>query len=117
MNDNVRHLPNHWSAVPPRDERDWVTSVELVAEAGITYRQCDYWVRTDLLSVLDETLPGSGHLRRHDASEVARARAIADLLTAGVSLQTIREVLDRIVADGQVDVGHITFTYHPEGAA
>lgn len=113
----VHELPVKRRDIPVRDERDWVTAIELCTEAGITYRQLDYWTRTDLLTPLTEALPGSGHFRIYSETELARALALRDLLDAGISLQVIRDVIDQVLAEGQVQVGHITFTYQPEGAA
>lgn len=117
--------------LPPRAERDWVTSAELVAEAGVTYRRVDYWTRTGLLSALPHPAngsrrlydglvstpetPGSGHLRRYSVDQVARACILRDLLAAGLSLQTCRLIADRIVAGEQVTLGRITLTYSPGG--
>lgn len=117
MNDNVLPLRIRNQEVPPREDRDWVTGPELTTEAGITYRQCDYWTRTGLLTVLGDATPGQGNYRRYPADQIARARAIADLLDAGISLQTIRDVIDQLVDEHQVTVGHITFTYQPGGDA
>lgn len=95
-------------AIPDRDHRDWVTSAELVAESRISLRQLDYWTRTGLLHVLDRLQPGSGHLNRYHSDEVARARAVVDLLDAGLSLQAIRQIVDDFLTDGVITVGHIT---------
>lgn len=109
------------ATVPPREDRDWVTSAELTAEAQITYRQLDYWCRTDLMHALPgrsrygplpgrpET-PGSGYLRRFAESEVRRALLIHDLLEAGFSLQKIREHIDTFLTEGTVTTGCLTVT-------
>ncbi len=54
---------------------------------GITYRQLDYWARTDLLrpSVVDAT--GSGSQRRYSYSDVLELKVIKRLLDAGLKLQ------------------------------
>lgn len=113
--DVVRHVTFNANNVPARDDRDWVTGHELCNEAGITYRQCDYWTRTDLLIPVEEATPGSGHLRRYPEDQVTRASVLADLLDAGVSLPICREVIDQLVDEHTVTVGHITFTHHPAG--
>lgn len=118
MTSNVRHLPWHANdQLPSRDERDWVTSIELIEDAGITYRQADYWTRTALLAPLEAATPGSGHLRRFPEPQIARAVAINHLLAAGVSLVTIRDVIDDFLEHGSVRLGAITITHHPQGAA
>jgi len=99
----------HARNVPDRTDRDWVTGPELVAEADITYRQADYWTRTGLLTPIDEPTPGSGHLRRYPDDQVDRARALATLLEAGVSLTTCRAVIDEVLATGSATHQHVTF--------
>lgn len=105
----VLRLPLHpGQEIPDRDDRDWSTSAELVADAGITLRQLDYWTRTGLLHVLDGVRPGTGHLHRYHDTQVTRARAIKELLDAGLSLQTIRLIVDDFITDGVVLLGPIT---------
>jgi DNA-binding transcriptional MerR regulator len=116
--DNIRHLP--WRSatqIPPREDRDWVTSTELVEESGISYRQADYWTRTGLISPLEAANPGSGCIRRFPGHELERARVIADLLTAGISLQIIRQVIDQVTEHHAVRLGAITITHHPKETA
>lgn len=115
--DNVLQLPLKPNIpLPDRDDRDWVTSTELIADTGITYRQLDYWTRTGLITPLDATRPGSGHLHRFTDHELAKVRTVRSLLDAGVSLQIIRAHLDQILADGHIDLGHVTITVHQEPA-
>lgn len=106
MNDaNVYHLPStlNQAHVPPRADRDWVTGSELINSAGITWRQLDYWARTGLLTPLDHTILGGFH-----EAQVDRARAIKQLLDAGISPTTIRRHLDDFVTTGRIEVGPIT---------
>lgn len=116
MNDaTVLPLPFHsGEQIPTREERAWVTSQELLEDAGISYRQLDYWTRTGLLTPIDGATPGSGYLRRYREDQVIKARGIRALLDAGVSLQTIRDVIDEVLAAGHVDIGPVTITHHPE---
>lgn len=107
--DNVRQLHSN-DALPPCDERDWVTSTELRDQADITYRQLDYWTRTGLLIPIHDPTPGSGWLRTFPVSQVERAHAIHQLLEAGMALSTIRDVVDAFVTHGHVQIGAITIT-------
>lgn len=107
MTDNVHYMAG--SALPDRDARDWLTSAELVDESGISWRQLDYWSRTGLLQPIHAT-PGSGHLRRFEKHQLLRARLLVELLAAGISLHTCRQVIDEFAAAGQVTVGSITLT-------
>jgi DNA-binding transcriptional MerR regulator len=69
---------------------------------GITYRQLDYWARTDLIrpSLADAT--GSGSRRRYSYRDLVELRIVKQLLDAGIKLETVREVfaeLRRLVGD------------------
>jgi len=70
--------------------------------AGITYRQLDYWARTDLLRPSISEARGSGTQRRYSYTDLLELKVIKRLLDAGVSLQSARraqEVLRRSGAD------------------
>ena len=68
--------------------------------AGITYRQLDYWARTDLLrpSITDAT--GSGSQRRYSYRDVLELKVIKRLLDAGVSLQAARKAIECLRSSG-----------------
>lgn len=100
-----------------RDEepdRDWLTSVELCVEVGITYRQIDHWTRTGLLVPVDGNTPGQGHWHRYPPGQVARAKAVSALLKAGLYLPQIRKHIDQITSTGRLGIGPVTITYIPE---
>ncbi len=61
---------------------------------GITYRQLDYWARTDLIrpSLVDAT--GSGSKRRYSYNDLLELKVIKSLLDAGVALQSARKALE-----------------------
>ena len=108
-------IPNIGTTLPDRDQRDWVTSSELLnAVPQITYRQVDYWTRTGLLTALDDANPGSGWTRRYHEDQIPRARVIATLLASGVRLPTVRLVVDDLVATGRAISGALTFVLHPD---
>lgn len=109
----IRRTP-HIGDAPPRDERDWLLSIELVHEAGISYRQLDYWCRTGLLTPNNE-VPGSGWARGFDADQLHRAQTIRALLDAGLQLQVIRDHLDEFIDSGEAQFGPVTITIHPAG--
>jgi DNA-binding transcriptional MerR regulator len=116
--DNILHLPWRSAAqIPPREDRDWVTSTELVEESGISYRQADYWTRTGLIRPLEAANPGSGCIRRFPEDQITRATTIRDLLVAGIALQIIREVIDQVTEHHAVRLGAITITHHPKETA
>jgi hypothetical protein len=105
--DNVVYLGTA-SALPSREDRDWVTSHELATEARITYRRLDYWTRVHLLTPLDVPTPGTGHLRRYSADQVTRATILRDLYDLGLSRDIVLQILDPITRTGHATVGPIT---------
>ena len=59
---------------------------------GITYRQLDYWARTDLLRPSLTEASGSGSRRRYSYRDLLELRVIKTLLDAGIRLESVREV-------------------------
>jgi DNA-binding transcriptional MerR regulator len=65
---------------------------------GITYRQLDYWARTNLIrpSLADAT--GSGSRRRYSYRDLLELRIVKQLLDAGIKLETVRDVFKELRA-------------------
>ena len=61
---------------------------------GITYRQLDYWARTDLLRPSINEARGSGTQRRYSYRDLLELKVIKRLLDAGVSLQSARRAIE-----------------------
>ncbi len=62
------------------------------AVVGITYRQLDYWARTDLVRPSLSDARGSGSRRRYSYKDLVELKVIKTLLDAGIRLETVREV-------------------------
>ena len=60
----------------------------------ITYRQLDYWARTDLLRPSLADASGSGSRRRYSYQDLLELKVIKTLLDAGIRLELVREVFD-----------------------
>lgn len=60
---------------------------------GITYRQLDYWARTDLLRPSIAEAKGSGTQRLYSYEDLLELKVIKKLLDAGVSLKSARRAL------------------------
>ena len=58
---------------------------------GITYRQLDYWARTDLIRPSVADAEGSGTRRRYSYKDLLELKVIKRLLDAGIKLESIRE--------------------------
>src|SRR5512140_305793 len=61
---------------------------------GISYRQLDYWARTDLIRPSLADAQGSGTQRRYSYRDLVALKVIKSLLDGGVSLQTARRAID-----------------------
>lgn len=57
---------------------------------GITYRQLDYWARTDLVRPSIASATGSGSVRLYSFKDLLVLRVVKRLLDAGISLANIR---------------------------
>jgi DNA-binding transcriptional MerR regulator len=66
---------------------------------GITYRQLDYWARTNLIRPSIADARGSGTQRRYSYRDLVELKVIKNLLDAGVSLQLAREGIEYIRKD------------------
>ncbi|QGG95259.1 MerR family transcriptional regulator [Actinomarinicola tropica] len=58
---------------------------------GITYRQLDYWARTDLVRPSLADANGSGSRRRYSYRDLLELKVIKSLLDAGIRLESVRE--------------------------
>ncbi len=71
---------------------------------GITYRQLDYWARTDLVRPTLSDATGSGSRRRYSYTDLLELRVIKSLLDAGIRLESVREVFTYLRDDLGSDV-------------
>ena len=94
------------AALPPRVEQgvlsptgeEWrdvgYSGPTVCSVVGISYRQLDYWARTDLLRPSLVDAAGSGTQRRYSYRDLVALKVIKSLLDGGVSLQTARKAID-----------------------
>ena len=59
---------------------------------GISYRQLDYWARTDLVRPTLTDAAGSGSRRRYGYTDLLELKVIKSLLDAGIRLENVREI-------------------------
>jgi DNA-binding transcriptional MerR regulator len=59
---------------------------------GITYRQLDYWARTDLVRPSLVDAAGSGSRRSYSYKDLLELKVIKSLLDAGIKLEQVRTV-------------------------
>lgn len=58
---------------------------------GITYRQLDYWARTDLVRPSVADARGSGSRRAYSYRDLLELKVIKNLLDAGIRLESVRD--------------------------
>ena len=61
---------------------------------GITYRQLDYWARTDLIRPSLADASGSGSRRLYSYRDLLELRVIKSLLDAGIKLESVRTAFE-----------------------
>ncbi len=59
---------------------------------GITYRQLDYWARTNLVRPSVTDAAGSGSRRKYSYRDLVELKVIKTLLDAGIKLESVRTV-------------------------
>jgi DNA-binding transcriptional MerR regulator len=69
---------------------------EVCKIVGITYRQLDYWARTDLVTPSVRDATGSGSQRLYSFQDLVTLRVIKSLLDTGVSLQRVRKAVEHL---------------------
>ena len=74
---------------------------------GITYRQLDYWARTDLVrpSLIDAA--GSGSRRAYTYRDLLELKVIKNLLDAGIKLESVRTVFEYLRENLGEDVARV----------
>ncbi len=79
---------------------------------GITYRQLDYWARTDLIRPSVTDAAGSGSRRRYSYKDLVELRVIKTLLDAGIKLESVREVFEylRKHLDSDIASAHLVIS-------
>lgn len=75
---------------------------------GITYRQLDYWARTELVTPSARAAAGSGSQRLYSFKDVLVLKIVKRLLDAGISLQNVRVAVDHLRGRGTADLASTT---------
>ena len=76
---------------------------------GITYRQLDYWARTNLLRPSAADAQGSGSRRIYTYRDLLELKVIKDMLDAGIKLGSVRNIFDylRVQLDADIASAHL----------
>ena len=71
---------------------------------GISYRQLDYWARTDLIRPSLSDATGSGSRRSYSYNDLLELKAIKKLLDAGIKLEQVRKVFEYLRCHVTTDI-------------
>ncbi|GAB3133826.1 MerR family transcriptional regulator [Marisediminicola antarctica] len=76
--------------------------------AGISYRQLDYWARTELVEPTVRGAAGSGSQRLYGFRDILVLKLVKRLLDTGISLQQIRTAVNQLREAGVRDLAQTT---------
>ena len=71
---------------------------------GITYRQLDYWARTDLIRPELADAKGSGSRRRYSYRNLLELKLVKTMLDSGIKLESMRGVFSYLRENLHEDV-------------
>jgi DNA-binding transcriptional MerR regulator len=89
-------------------EEDGYRVPEVCRVVGITYRQLDYWARTELVTPSVREAGGSGTQRLYSFRDLLVLKLIKQLLDTGISLQQIRKAVDYLREGADADLTGVT---------
>ena len=94
--------------LPNLDDTTGYRGTVAARAAGISYRQLDYWARTQLVEPTVRGAAGSGSQRLYGFRDILVLKVVKRLLDTGVSLQQIRGAIQVLRARGVDDLAQIT---------
>jgi DNA-binding transcriptional MerR regulator len=83
---------------------------------GVTYRQLDYWARTELVTPSITPAQGSGSKRTYSYRDVLEVKVIKSLLDSGVSLARARQAVQCLRASVGADLSSSTLVLSDNGS-
>ncbi len=84
-----------------KEPDDGFRGPQVCSIVGITYRQLDYWARTDLLRPSISEARGSGTQRRYSYLDLLQLKVIKQLLDAGLDLRRARKAIECLRSSGE----------------
>jgi len=79
---------------PQLAEQIGYSGTQTAKVVGISYRQLDYWARTDLIRPSLTDAAGSGSRRRYSYGDLLELKTIKKLIDAGIKLEQVRKVFE-----------------------
>jgi DNA-binding transcriptional MerR regulator len=89
---SVQNTPDHIDDSTPAELG--YSGTQTAKVVGISYRQLDYWARTDLIRPSLSDATGSGSRRSYSYGDLLELKTIKKLLDAGIKLEQVRKVFE-----------------------
>jgi DNA-binding transcriptional MerR regulator len=100
----VRVEPEADPVDPALAEQIGYSGTQTAKVVGISYRQLDYWARTDLIRPSLTDAAGSGSRRRYSYSDLLELKTIKKLIDAGIKLEQVRKVFEYLREHVSTDI-------------
>ncbi|MBH0054344.1 MULTISPECIES: MerR family transcriptional regulator [unclassified Salinibacterium] len=94
--------------MPDLDHTSGYRGAVAARAAGISYRQLDYWARTQLVEPTVRSAAGSGSQRLYGFRDILVLKLVKRLLDTGISLQQIRIAVNQLRESGIHDLAQTT---------
>jgi DNA-binding transcriptional MerR regulator len=94
--------------LPDLDDSSGYRGTVAARAAGISYRQLDYWARTQLVEPTVRGAAGSGSQRLYGFRDILVLKLVKRLLDTGISLQQIRVAVNQLRESGINDLAQTT---------
>ena len=94
--------------MPELDDNSGDRGAVAARAAGISYRQLDYWARTELVQPTVRGAAGSGSQRLYGFRDILVLKLVKRLLDTGISLQQIRTAVNQLRESGVSDLAQTT---------
>jgi DNA-binding transcriptional MerR regulator len=94
--------------MPDLDDTTGYRGAIAARAAGISYRQLDYWARTELVEPTVRGAAGSGSQRLYGFRDILVLKLVKRLLDTGISLQQIRTAVKQLRESGVNDLAQTT---------
>ena len=94
--------------MPELDDNAGYRGAIAARAAGISYRQLDYWARTELVEPTVRGAAGSGSQRLYGFRDILVLKLVKRLLDTGISLQQIRTAVNQLRESGVNDLAQTT---------
>jgi len=94
--------------MPDHDDATGYRGAVAARAAGISYRQLDYWARTELVVPTVRGAAGSGSQRLYGFRDILVLKLVKRLLDTGISLQQIRVAVNQLRESGINDLAQTT---------